>query len=58
MMEDYELLREYIREALAEDVRKVGNKYCAYVDDKLTKKEKEKIFDIFAATFSTTCDEP
>lgn len=41
MMEDYQLLREYIREALAEDVRKVGNKYCAYVDDKLTKKEKE-----------------
>ena len=41
MMEEYQLLREYIREALAEDVRKVGDKYCAYVDDKLTKKEKE-----------------
>ena len=26
---------------LAEDVRKVGDKYCAYVDDKVTKKEKE-----------------
>lgn len=24
-----------------EDVRKVGNKFCAYVDDKLTKAEKE-----------------
>ena len=37
----YELLREFIREAISEDVRKRGNQYCAYVDDKLTKKEKE-----------------
>ena len=36
-----ELLREYIREVLDEDVRKRGNEYCAYVDDKLTKAEKE-----------------
>lgn len=34
-------LKEIIRFYIAEDVRKVGNKYCAYVDDKLTKKEKE-----------------
>ena len=36
-------LRAIIREALDldEDVRKVGGKYCAYVDDKLTKAEKE-----------------
>ena len=34
-------LRMIIRKVLSEDVRKVGNKYCAYVDDKLTKKEKE-----------------
>lgn len=34
-------LREIIRFYIAEDVRKVGNKYCAYVDDKLTKKEKD-----------------
>ena len=36
-----DLLREYIREILDEDVRKRGNEYCAYVDDKLTKAEKE-----------------
>ena len=36
-----DLLREYIREVLDEDVRKRGNEYCAYVDDKLTKAEKE-----------------
>jgi hypothetical protein len=39
------LLREYIREILRlelqEDVRKRGDEWCAYVDDKLTKKEKE-----------------
>ena len=35
------LLREYIRELLDEDVRKRGDEYCAYVDDKLTKAEKE-----------------
>ncbi len=34
-------LREMIRDIILEDVRKVGNKYCAYVDDKVTKKEKE-----------------
>lgn len=36
-------IRKIIEETLEldEDVRKVGNKYCAYVDDKLTKKEKE-----------------
>ena len=38
---EFEILREFIREALSEDVRKRGNQYCAYVDDKLTKKEKE-----------------
>lgn len=37
-----DLLREYIREILMqEDVRKRGDEWCAYVDDKLTKKEKE-----------------
>ena len=35
------LLREYIRELLVDDVRKRGDEYCAYVDDKLTKAEKE-----------------
>ena len=34
-------LRAIIRNILAEDVRKRGDEYCAYVDDKLTKKEKE-----------------
>ena len=34
-------LRLFIRNVLEEDVRKVGNKFCAYVDDKVTKKEKE-----------------
>ena len=36
-------LREMISEALGidEDVRKRGDEYCAYVDDKLTKAEKE-----------------
>ena len=34
-------LRSIIREVLAEDVRKRGDEWCAYVDDKLTKKEKE-----------------
>ena len=38
-MED--ILRELIREIIEEDVRKRGNEYCAYVDDKLTKAEKE-----------------
>ena len=33
-------LREMIRDIILEDVRKVGNKYCAYVDDKVTKKKK------------------
>ena len=28
-------------EDVEEDVRKVGGKFCAYVDDKLTKAEKE-----------------
>ena len=36
-----DLLREYMRELLADDVRKRGDEYCAYVDDKVTKKEKE-----------------
>jgi len=37
-----DLLREYIIELMiAEDVRKRGNEWCAYVDDKLTKAEKE-----------------
>ena len=35
------LLREYIRELLIDDVRKRGSEWCAYVDDKLTKAEKE-----------------
>ena len=34
-------LRQLIREILEEDVRKKGNQYCAYVDDKVTKKDKE-----------------
>ena len=36
-------LRDIIREALEldEDVRKRGDEWCAYVDDKLTKAEKE-----------------
>lgn len=34
-------LRKLIREILEEDVRKRGDEWCAYVDDKLTKKEKE-----------------
>ena len=34
-------LRRIIREVLEEDVRKRGNQYCAYVDDKVTKKDKE-----------------
>ena len=38
-------LRSYIREILLEemdeDVRKRGNQFCAYVDDKVTKKDKE-----------------
>jgi hypothetical protein len=35
-------LKDLINDFLmSEDVRKVGNKYCAYVDDKLTKAEKE-----------------
>ena len=34
-------LREYIRKLLIDDVRKRGDEYCAYVDDKLTKAEKE-----------------
>ncbi len=36
-----QVLRYFIREILLEDVRKRGNKYCAYVDDKVTKKDKE-----------------
>jgi hypothetical protein len=35
------LLRMIIREIIEEDVRKRGSEYCAYVDDKLTKAEKE-----------------
>jgi len=34
-------LRKIIREVIEEDVRKRGNQYCAYVDDKVTKKDKE-----------------
>ena len=34
-------LRKIIREVLSEDVRKRGNQFCAYVDDKVTKKDKE-----------------
>ena len=34
-------LRYIIRQILLEDVRKRGDEWCAYVDDKLTKKEKE-----------------
>jgi len=34
-------LRRIIRKALTEDVRKRGSQYCAYVDDKVTKKDKE-----------------
>jgi hypothetical protein len=34
-------LRLFVRSVLEEDVRKRGDKWCAYVDDKLTKKEKE-----------------
>ncbi len=34
--------RDYVTEEdIMEDVRKRGDEYCAYVDDKLTKKEKE-----------------
>ena len=40
-LHDTDLLREYIRGLLVDDVRKRGNEYCAYVDDKLTKAEKE-----------------
>ena len=41
-IEERSVLREYIRELIIyEDVRKRGNEFCAYVDDKLTKKEKE-----------------
>ena len=36
-----EKLRQIIREVIEEDVRKRGNQYCAYVDDKVTKKDKE-----------------
>ena len=32
---------EDIESSVNEDVRKRGNKWCAYVDDKLTKAEKE-----------------
>ena len=36
------LLREYIRELLAEDVRKVGpNKWCPFIDDKVTRADQE-----------------
>lgn len=35
------LIEMFVEEILAEDVRRRGNKWCAYVDDKLTKKEKE-----------------
>lgn len=35
------LLESFIAEVLSEDVRRRGGKWCAYVDDKLTKKEKE-----------------
>jgi hypothetical protein len=35
------LLESFIAEVLSEDVRRRGDKWCAYVDDKLTKKEKE-----------------
>ena len=34
-------IREVIKEAMDEDVRKRGNQFCAYVDDKVTKKDKE-----------------
>ena len=34
-------LRRVIREVIKEDVRKRGNQYCAYVDDKVNKKDKE-----------------
>ena len=41
-IQERSILHEYIRELIMwEDVRKRGNQYCAYVDDKLTKKEKE-----------------
>jgi len=36
-----QLRRIIIEEILEEDVRRRGNKFCAYVDDKLTRKEKE-----------------
>jgi hypothetical protein len=39
--EEMSILQSFIFESLEEDVRKRGNKWCAYVDDKLTKKEKE-----------------
>ena len=35
------LIRELIREIIDEDVRKRGGQFCAYVDDKVTKKDKE-----------------
>ena len=36
------LIRDYVKHVLVhEDVRKRGDEWCAYVDDKLTKKEKE-----------------
>lgn len=39
---DEDLIRGLVRELLvAEDVRKRGDEWCAYVDDKLTKAEKE-----------------
>tara|TARA_R100001509_G_scaffold97081_2_gene56470 strand:+ start:1138 stop:1389 length:252 start_codon:yes stop_codon:yes gene_type:complete len=34
-------LTDILIQVCNEDVRKVGNKFCAYVDDKLTKAEKE-----------------
>jgi hypothetical protein len=40
-MYSVQILKEYIREILDEDVRKRGDEWCAYVDDKVTKKEKE-----------------
>lgn len=42
MNPETELLREYIRLVMSEDVRKVGpNKWCPFIDDKVTRADQE-----------------
>ena len=40
-MDGYDDGRDDWQLSVREDVRKRGNQYCAYVDDKVTKKDKE-----------------